>query len=122
MDIIPAYSSIKGHKMSVVNQKPQAMNALEYHKAVVNRDYVNNPEKAEEMYKWANSFVKEALDGQDSREMSLDKFTRAIAMYFYKQGVKTVEMSKDILEWTAISWINKNLRVEFDEEYVEYFM
>jgi len=119
MDAVFTLSSDKAGQMSSLNIKE--MTASEYHQAVVMRDYVDNPLKAKEMYNWAKNFVSEALEGEDSRNMSTHVFARTICRYLYHQGIKTMKDVENILNWTKTKWINDNLRVEFDEEYVELY-
>ena len=95
------------------------MDALQYHNMVLTRGYIGNPLLSKEMYDWAKSYVSQALDGTDSRKMNTDAFARAVCLYMYQQGVKTLKMVTNILRWTEREWIDKHLRPEFDEEYVE---
>jgi hypothetical protein len=95
------------------------MNCLEFYDAVVRREYVDNPERAEELYKYSNVAIKEALEGKSSTGMSAEQFGNQIFGYWKAMGM-SMEQCENMLTFVGEKWRSKNLRREFDEEYVEY--
>lgn len=96
------------------------MNPQQFYTACINKDYKDNPEIAKQLYNYSKDGVSEALKGKDSRTLSTDEFIILLTTYWWNFGLRGTDTITQMLRFLSSDWRNDNLRVEFDEEYVEY--
>ena len=95
------------------------MNPKQFYTACINQEYKNNPERAIELYNYSKDGVSEALQGKKTKDITTDEFTKILVTYWWGFGLRSGDFTK-MLTFLSSTWRNDNLRVEFDEEYVEY--
>jgi hypothetical protein len=95
------------------------MNCIQFYEGIARREYQNNPERAEELYNYSKELISEALQGEPIKDMPTDIFGGKIFKYWNQMGL-SLEQCSSMLKFSSSEWRNKELRPEFDEEYVEY--
>lgn len=96
------------------------MNCLIFYEAMAKQEYLNNPIRAEQLYMYAkNNLIREALQGVSIKGLSTEEFATIICSYWVKMGLCFKEQHSNLFLWSSTSFLNDNLRTEFDEEYIE---